>query len=319
MADPGEADSPGSPPAPGIGDSVPFNVPNCLTTNRVTSPDTFDTVIVAITGRSADPPRLPPGAGTVEPFALPAPGRWADASGRAPREAGVVLYVHGGGFSRSNPGREHLMAYHVSQAAGRPAFSVDYSLAPEHPFPVAHDEVVATYRALLAEGVPAERTVLFGESAGATLVLESLLTLRAAGVPLPGAVVPVSPLADFTLTNRSIDAPAGRDIIDREELERVVGQYLNGQRNDRAPQSPVHGDLAGLPRMLLVAGADEALLDDSRNYAEAAAEAGVAVTLDVYEGMPHGFQLAVLDPQLPVGATFLKRLSAWLDVPASRP
>jgi acetyl esterase/lipase len=221
--------------------------------------------------------------------------------------------VHGGGFEQRMPEFEHPMAYHLSKAAGRPAFNVDYSLAPEHPFPVAHDELVTAYRTLPAKGVPAERTVLVGESAGATLVLETLLTLRAEGVPLPGAVVAVSPITDFTLTNPSIDAPAGRDVVGREVLEHVVGQYLDGRPNDQAPQSPIHGDLAGLPRMLLVVGGDEALLDDSRRYAEAAAEAGVEVTLDVYEGMPHAFHIAVLtDPRLSVGATFLKRLSAWL-------
>ncbi|MFB9830862.1 nitroreductase/quinone reductase family protein [Actinoallomurus acaciae] len=281
-----------------------------LTTNRVTGPDTFDTVLA---GMSAGPPQLPPGVETTEPFALPVPGRWANASDRTPGEAGVVLYVHGGGFEQRNPEFEHPMAGHLSKAAGRPAFNVDYSLAPEHAFPVAHDEVVTAYRALLAEGVPAGRTVLFGESAGATLALETLLTLRAEGVPLPGAVVAVSAITDFTLTNPSIDAPAGRDVVGREVVEHVVGQYLNGRPNDGAPQSPIHGDLTGLPRMLLAVGGDEALLDDSRRYAEAAADAGVEVTLDIYDGMPHAFHLAVLpDPRPPVGAVFLERLSAWL-------
>ncbi|MCO5974039.1 alpha/beta hydrolase fold domain-containing protein [Actinoallomurus soli] len=285
-----------------------------MTINRVTVPDTFDTVLTALSGLSAGPPPLPPGTDTAGPFALPVPGRWANASGRTPQEAGVVLYVHGGGFEQCNPELEKLMAHHLSRATGRPVFGVDYSLGPAHPFPVARDEVVTVYRALLAEGVPAERTVLFGESAGATIALETLLTLRAEGVPLPGAVVPVSAITDFTLTSPSIDAPAGRDVIGREVLERIVGRYLNGRPNDRAPQSPIHGDLAGLPRMLLVAGGDEVLLDDSRRYAEAAAEAGVEVTLDVYEGMPHAFHIAVLpDPQLPVGAVFLERLSAWLE------
>jgi acetyl esterase/lipase len=284
-----------------------------LAVNRVTSADSFDSVLAALAGMSVDPPRLWPDASTAEPFPLPVPGRWADASGRAPQEAGVVLYVHGGGFEQSNPALEHLMACHLSKAAGRPAFNLDYSLAPAHPFPAAHDEAVAAYRALLAEGVPAGRTVMFGESAGATILLETLLTLRAAGVPLPGAVVPVSPVTDFTLASPSIDAPAGRDVINRKVIEHVVGQYLDGQPNDQAPQSPIHGDLAGLPRMLLVAGGDEALLDDSRRYAEAAAEAAVEVTLDIYEGMPHAFHVAVLpDPQPAVGALFLQRLSTWL-------
>jgi len=283
-----------------------------LTTNLVTGPDTYDTVLAAMTGMGGAPP-LPPGADTAEPFALRTPGRWANASGRAARDAGVLLYVHGGGFEQSMPAMEHLMAYRLSEAAGRPAFAVDYALAPAHPFPAAHDDVVAAYRGLLAEGVPAERTVLIGESAGATILLEALLTLKAEGVPLPGAAVPVSAITDFTLTSSSIDAPAGRDVIGRETIEHIVAQYLNGRPNDRAPQSPIHGDLAGLPRMLLVAGGDEALLDDSRRYAAAAADAGVDVTLDVYEGMPHAFHVTVLpDPHPPVGVTFLERLTAWL-------
>ncbi|WP_245592442.1 alpha/beta hydrolase fold domain-containing protein [Actinomadura rifamycini] len=284
------------------------------TTTRVTGPDTFDTVVAAMGALTAGPPPMPPDADTSEPFALPVPGRWANASGRTPREAGVVLYVHGGGFEQSNPEFEHPMAYRLSKAAGRPAFAIDYSLAPEHPFPAAHDEVVAVYRALLAEGVPPGRTVLFGESAGATLVLGALLAVRAAGVPLPGAAVPVSPIADLTLASPSIDAPAGPDMIGRDVLEHIVGRYLGGRPNDRAPQSPLHGDPAGLPRLLLVAGGNEVLLDDARRFAEAAAGAGVEVALDVYDGMPHAFHLAaLLEPRPPVGAAFLERLSSWLD------
>lgn len=285
-----------------------------MTINQVTGPDTYDTVVAAMSGMAAGVPPMPSGADTAEPLALPVRGQWANASGRTPRDAGVVLYVHGGGFERGNSEFEHLMAYHLSRTAGRPAFAVDYALAPAHPFPAAHDEVVAVYRALLVVGVPAERIVLFGESAGATLLLGALLTLRDAGVPLPAAAVPVSPITDLTLTSPSIDAPAGRDAIGRETLERIVAQYLNGAPNDRPPQSPIHGDPTGLPRLLLAAGANEVLLDDSRRYAETAAKAGVDVTLDIYEAMPHAFHLTALaDPRPPVAAVFLDRLSAWLD------
>ncbi|RMI42338.1 steryl acetyl hydrolase [Actinomadura harenae] len=223
------------------------------------------------------------------------------------------MYVHGGGFKNRMPEFELLIAYHLSKTTGRPAFSLDYSLVPEHVYPVAHDELVAAYRGLLAAGVPAERTVLFGESSGGTLILEALPSLRAEGVPLPGAVVPVSPITDFTATSPSIDAPGGRDGLTREILEQVIARYLDGLPNDQAPQSPIHGDLTGLPRMLMAVGGSEGLLDDSLRYAEAAAEAGVDVTLDVYEDMAHAFHLVVAaEPRPPVGATFLDRLSAWL-------
>ncbi|MEV4253296.1 nitroreductase/quinone reductase family protein [Spirillospora sp. NPDC049652] len=308
-------------PVPVDGEEArPVPVPNALadkekrvTANRVTGPDTYDTLFAALSGVFAAPPPLPSDAGTAQPFTLPVPGHWVDASGRPAREAGVVLYAHGGGFEMRMPEFERPMAYHLSRTADRPAFGLDYSLAPEHTFPVAHDELISAYRALLAAGVPAERTVFFGESAGATLILEALLTLRDEGTPLPDAVVAVSPVTDFTITSPSVDDPAGRDAVTREVVEHVVGQYLGGLPNDQAPQSPLHGDLAGLPRMLMVAGGTEVLLDDSRRYAEAAAGAGVDVTLEVYDGMPHVFHLGVLaEPRPPVAATFLDRLAAWL-------
>ena len=285
-------------------------------TNRVSGPDTYDTVLAALAEMSADPP---PGADTAGPFALPVPGRWANASGHTPQDAGVVLYLHGGGFEHHNPAFEHLMAHRLSKAAARPAFILDYSLAPENPFPTALNEATTGYRALLTAGVPAEKIVLFGESSGATLLLEALLALRSDGTPLPGAAVPVSPITDFTLTNPSIDAPAGRDTVNRDVLEHVVRQYLNGLPNDQPPQSPIHGDLTALPRTLLIAGANEILLDDARHYAQAAARAGVETTLDIYDDMPHAFHLTLLaDPQPPIARTFLKRLTTWLNTPDTR-
>lgn len=289
-----------------------------MQTNHVSVPDTYDTVRAALVAMSGGPPPLPSRADTGEPFRMPVPGRWANGSGRPPQEAGVVLYLHGGGFEERNPSFEHVIAFRLSEATGRPTFDLDYSLAPEHPFPAAHDETVTAYRALLAENVPAERTVLYGESAGATILLEALHTLRAADVPLPGAVAVVSPITDLTLTSPSIDAPAGRDALDRPSLERLIGQYLAGSPRDAAPQSPLHGDLAGLPRTLIAVGGDEALLDDSRRYAEAAADAGVDVTLDVYEHLPHAFHMTVLaDQRRPVADTFLERLSSWLGGPVA--
>ena len=87
---------------------------------------------------------------------------------------------------------------------------------------------------------------------------------------------------------------------------------LDGAAPDRAPQSPLHGDLADLPPLLIVAGGDEALLDDARRFAAAASAAGTLVTLDIYLGMVHAFHLSAL-PEAPprVAITFLDRLTAW--------
>ena len=119
----------------------------------------------------------------------------------------MTLYVHSGGFEQRNPGFEQVMAYRLSAATGRAAWAVDYRLAPAHPFPAALDDVVTACQSLLDRGVPASRTVLFGESAGATLVLSALHVMRSQDMPLPGGVVAVSPITDLTLSSPSIDSP----------------------------------------------------------------------------------------------------------------
>ena len=100
------------------------------------------------------------------------PGDWVTAAGWTP-DGGVTIYVHGGGFAHTNPSMGRIIAHRLSQATGRAAFRVDYRLAPAHPFPAAVEDVVAVYRSLLGQGVPAERVLLAGESAGGTLVLSA--------------------------------------------------------------------------------------------------------------------------------------------------
>ncbi|MEV1249578.1 alpha/beta hydrolase fold domain-containing protein [Nonomuraea sp. NPDC050022] len=264
-------------------------------------------------------------AGTPEPpmdadftAALPrmqeAAGQWVNTSGRSAAEAGITLYIHGGGFAHTEPLMERLMAGHLSKATGRPVFAVDYRLAPAHPYPAALDDVTAVYSRLLDQGVPESRIVLFGESAGGTLALSALLALKESAAPMPAAVIAVSPLTDLTLSSPSLDTNDERDMINRAVLKGVTTQYLAGARPDLAPQSPLYGYLRGLPALLLIAGSAEVLLDDARRFAAAASAAGTAVTLDVYEGMPHVFHLAMLPGvPLPTTTTFLRRLAEWTE------
>ncbi|GIH51054.1 deazaflavin-dependent oxidoreductase, nitroreductase family [Microbispora rosea] len=241
------------------------------------------------------------------------PGVWVSAAGGSATGDGVTLYVHGGGFEHTQPALEPLMACRLSEATRRPAFKVEQRLAPVHPYPAALDDVVAVYRSLLEQGVPSDRVIVCGESSGGTLVLSALLALKEAGDPLPGAAVAISPLTDLTLSSRSLDVDDGRDVISRRVAEHVTAQYLAGAPADQAPQSPLHGDLSGLPPLLLVAGTAEVLLDDTRRFAAAASAAGAEVTLDLYEGMPHAFHASVMAQDPPaVAMTFLRRLADWV-------
>ncbi|WP_236050721.1 alpha/beta hydrolase [Nonomuraea cypriaca] len=288
------------------------------------SPEEPDAVRAQMGQVFSDPPVLDGDAllDPVLPEAGGVPGTWV-AAGGAPVEAGVTLYVHGGGFSFSNPPMERIMAYRLSRATGRPAFAVDYRLAPAHPYPAAVEDVLAVYRSLLGQGVPAERILLVGESAGGTLILSALLMLAEAGDPMPAGAVPVSPVTDLA-PKTAVAAGGGRDSIDPSIMGPVATQYLAGARPDQAPQSPIYGDLRGLPALLLAVGGDEVLLDDVHRFADAACAAGAPVDLDVYEGMPHAFHAAVLfaeDAHLPTATTFLSRLTDWaarLPMPADR-
>ena len=287
-----------------------------LTITRIpASPEDPDAVRAQMRQVFSDPPVLDGDADLrpVLPDTGGVPGTWVTA-GRASAEEGVTVYVHGGGFSFSNPPMERIMAHRLSKATCRPVFAVDYRLAPAHPYPAAVEDVLAVYRSLLGQGVPAGRILLVGESAGGTLVLSALLMLGEAGDPMPGGAVPVSPVTDLA-PKSAAQASGARDSIDSSIMEPIAAQYLAGVRPDQAPQSPIYGDLRGLPPLLLAVGGDEILLRDTHRFVDAASAAGVPVDLDVYEGMPHAFHAAVLfseAAQLPTATTFLSRLTGWL-------
>ncbi|WP_405666750.1 alpha/beta hydrolase [Streptomyces sp. NBC_01166] len=237
---------------------------------------------------------------------------WVTAGG-ASVEEGVVLYVHGGGFEHRMPELMNLTAHRISRATARPVLVVHYRLAPAHPYPAPLDDVVAVYRSLLDQGVPAAKIVIFSESSGATLALSALLALKESGTALPAAVIANSAITDLTLSSPSIDANAPHDSgVDRALLTRLIGQYLGGARPDQAPQSPIHGDLHGLPPLLFTVGAAEALLDDTLRFARAASDAGTRVSVEVYEAMPHVFQVTVLSERNPTGRRLLERFTEWV-------
>jgi len=282
------------------------------------TPDDSATLLAELGAMRSHPPVLPPDADLTPllPHTGGTPATWVTAPSDPPTgpvpARGVTVYVHGGGFEYANPQLEQIMAYRLSQTTGRPVVAVDYRLAPAHRYPAALTDVVTAYRALLAQHVPASRIILAGESAGATLLLSALLVLKRAGDALPAGALAISPQTDLTLSSPSIDANDGQDVVNRAVLSHVATQYLAGAQPDQAPQSPLHGDLRGLPPLLIVAGSKEVLVDDARRFAEAASTAGGNVRLDIYDGMPHAFHASVLaaDP-LPTAATLLRRVTDW--------
>ena len=213
------------------------------------------------------------------------------------------------------------LASDIARQAGTRVVTVDYRLAPEHPYPAAIEDAVAAYRGLLDSGLPAGRIALAGESAGAGLAVATLVALKAAGLPQPSSAVVFSPWADLTLTGTSMTRKAAVDpSLTPQGLRRRVADYVGAADPDDALISPVFADLTGLPPLLIQVGSHEILLDDATRLAVRAAAADVEVTLEVTPGVPHVFQgfAALLDEAgaalASAGAFLRRRLHA--DTPA---
>jgi monoterpene epsilon-lactone hydrolase len=233
--------------------------------------------------------------------------------------AGTILYFHGGVYVIGSAAQTVPLVSDLARRAHAKAVTVDYRLAPEHPYPAALDDARAAYEGLLAEGVDPGQIALAGESAGGGLAVATLLALRDAGTPLPSCAFLLSPYADLTLAGESMVAKEASDpILTPEGLRLRVPDYVGGADASDPLISPVFADLSGLPPLLIQVGSSEVLLSDALRLADRAAMCDVPVTLDVTPGVPHVFQgfAAVLDEgnaALDRAATFLRTQLAALQ------
>lgn len=240
----------------------------------------------------------------------------ADLAGRPamwvrPRHGGtdqVLLYFHGGGYVMGSSRSHTRIVAKFVRATRAPAVVFDYRLAPEHPFPAALEDAIATYRALRAQGIAASRVVFVGDSAGGGLALATLLACRDAGEPLPAAVVTLSPWTDLACTGASHTesdpvAPAGSWA--------VFSRYYVATADARSPLvSPLYGDLRGLPPMFVSVGEREAMRDDAIRFVAKAQAAGVAVRLEVGAALFHCYP--VFAPAFPEATAAMRAIGAFV-------
>jgi acetyl esterase/lipase len=199
-----------------------------------------------------------------------------------------VLYLHGGAYVIGGVHTHRGLTGGVSRSSGARVLSVDYRLAPEHPYPAAVEDAVAAYGFLLEQGIRPEAIAIAGDSAGGGLTVATLLALREAGEPLPAAGVLISPWLDLSLSGETLKTKAAEDpLVTQDLLARTAEAYLAGADPTTPTASPLFADLAGLPPLLVQVGSAETLLDDSRRFAERAVAAGVDVTLEVWDEMIH--------------------------------
>ena len=210
----------------------------------------------------------------------------------------VVLYFHGGVYVIGDAFLAAGLAAQVGRRTHAKVISVDYRLAPEHPYPAAVDDALAAYEALLQDGVAPSDIAFAGESAGGGLAIATLVNARDHGLPLPAAAFVMSPYVDLTLAGTTMETKREVDpLLSRELLQPRVTDYTSGQDAALGLISPVFADLSGLPPLIIQAGSHEVLLDDAVRLARQAATADVEVTLDITPRVPHVFQAysAILD------------------------
>ena len=248
-------------------------------------------------------------AGGVTAHWLDAPGVDADR---------VLLFLHGGGYQFGSLASDGELAARLGRAARMRVLFPEYRLAPEHPFPAAIDDVLAVWRWLRTDQqLGAESLAVAGDSAGGGLSVALLVAMRDSGDELPAAAVLMSPTVDLTSSGSSMTDRVDQDPISTPALLRqLAADYLAGADPRTPLASPLFASLEGLPPLLVQVGTADLLLSDSERLAVAATDAGVAVLLEVGDGLPHVYPLMLGTPEA-VEAT--DRSGAFLRERVRRP
>lgn len=215
----------------------------------------------------------------------------------------LMVFMHGGGmvFGWNNPMRRELAI--LAGLCGMRAFGVDYSLIPDACYPVAHDECLAVYKALCAQG---KRIVLVGESSGGVLALATLLRAKAQGLPQPVLCALISPVVDLGFKGADLlqfDDPFAHPRFTRD----IHTHYLAGKDCNLPDLAPIRADLGGIAPLVVLAGEHELLRGEVERLKEAAQRFNVRMETILCRYAWHSWH--ALAPQLPEATQALEKLA----------
>ncbi len=223
----------------------------------------------------------------------------------------TILFFHGGEFTAGST-EDHLgLIARIATATRARIFSVEYRLAPEHVYPAAADDAFAAYRYLMLHDHPPHRVIPVGISAGGTLTLGLLLSLRDQKLPMPPAAICMSPAVDMLFSGASMVSNRDRDWITPARLNVMRTMYLAGHDPDDPGASPTHANLSHLPQLYIQGGSHELLFDDISAFVKKAKWAGVVVRFEIWEGMFHCWQ--VFGEQVPEAKEAVEHIGAFVN------
>ena len=207
----------------------------------------------------------------------------------------LIIFIHGGGFTSGSALARREAFVGICLAANMSGISIDYPLAPEHPYPEGLIGCVNVYKGLLELKYQPEQLHIFGESAGATLALAAALYLKAEDIHLPKSICVFSPVAEIASDTKRLSKRMQSEILLPLNLfEEIKAVYCN--ENDlRDPcLSPIYGDFYGFPPVMIQVGSEEMLLEDSYLLRDRLEEADVKCTFHKWEGLFHSFLIMPL-------------------------
>ncbi len=213
----------------------------------------------------------------------------------------LAVYIHGGGWMFCDMDTPAWLTTRLAVATGAVVASIDYRLAPEHPFPAAVDDSWTALTWIVEHastlGADAERVALLGDSAGGNLAAVLCHMARKRGGPPIRHQTLIYPALDLTLSSPSIETEAHHGMLTRPQLEVLYDAYVGTSEATDWRVSPLCADdFGGLPPAHILVGGHDTLRDDGIRYAERIRSQGVPARLENYASMPHGFLALSLTP-----------------------
>ena len=231
---------------------------------------------------------------------------------RDERRQGVIMYLHGGGYTYGDLEYAKGFGSTLAVQCGVRVFCPAYRLAPEHPYPAALDDAVTAYEYLLQKGYDPRHITLCGESAGGGLCYSLCLKLKQKGLPQPASIIAISPWVDLTASGESYDTNRERDISLSKDLVDFFAQNY-AQKRENPLVSPLFGQLEDFPPSLIFVGGDEILLSDSERLHQKLLHAGCKSQLVITPERWHGYLLYGLEEDRKDFVTLNRFLSRTLS------
>lgn len=227
----------------------------------------------------------------------------------------TILYLHGGGYLLGLKDYSEQIYLHLCQELATlchaEVFLIDYRIAPEHPASAILDDAYNAYLSLLGLGISPDKIVIMGDSAGGGLTIALTMKLRNEHIPLPKAVVVLSPWTNLAVNGNSIHSRKDNDpMLSSFQVSQAAKMVLGDQKAKDCELSPLYGDYQGFPAMMIVTGGREILLNDSLDMAAKARQAGVNVSLDIHEEMFHVYPL--FSSFIKEGLDALQRIASFI-------